>query len=186
MAKSVPTADWIRSILDFDTKTGTFRWKHRDSAPKSWNTKYAGKIAGHQGARGYIYVQIGGVNYAAHQLAWLWVHGEWVTHLDHRYGIRSDNRILELRPAGPVANACNKAIQSNNTSGHAGVHYDKHRRKWRSCADRSGVRHIFGFFDTKEEAINARAKGIAKVHGDFVASPAKRPRYRRYDRHARP
>ena len=65
------SADFVRSILDYDPKTGVLLWKHRPKALRRWNSRHAGKIAGYR-QNGYLVIQVGkGNNYRAHHLAWV-------------------------------------------------------------------------------------------------------------------
>ena len=40
------TADYVRSILDYDKETGIFVWRYRSDKALNWNARYAGKEAG--------------------------------------------------------------------------------------------------------------------------------------------
>ena len=40
------TAEKVRQLLDYCPETGVFVWNPRQNTPVSWNTKYAGKVAG--------------------------------------------------------------------------------------------------------------------------------------------
>lgn len=171
------TADFVRQILDYDPTTGLFTWKHRGTHPKKWNAKWAGKQAGTQQRGGYILININNP-YAAHRLAWLHFYGEIpITEIDHRNGIRDDNRIANLRLATTSQNACNKAKQSNNTSGFVGVHFNSQRGLWRATANKNNTRYDVGHFKTAEGAAAARADFIADVHGEFAAQDPDRAKY---------
>lgn len=175
------TANYVRSILDYDPATGVFRWRHRPDRPKKWNTRCAGKIAGwiikprsndrRAVVLAYAYLQIDGSNpIPAHRVAWLIVYGEWPPgELDHKNRMRTDNRIDNLRPASDVENACNKAMQRNNTSGVIGVTWAAIPRKWEARISKDGRVRWRRFFATIEEAAQARAKALIDIHGDFAA-----------------
>jgi hypothetical protein len=175
------TAEFVRSILDYDPLTGLFTWRNRPDLPKKWNTRYAGKRAGAKGPRGYVQLQISNpnrVNYPAHQLAWVHYYGVWpADQIDHRYGIRDDNRISELRLATNSDNGCNKPMQRNNKSGFIGVHFDQQRGKWRAKINRHGRIQFDKFFDTPEQAHQARQSALAEAHGEFAIVDPLRPRY---------
>lgn len=53
---------------------------------------------------------------------------------------------------------------SNNTSGYAGVHYDKANGKWKAHIIAYGQYFSLGQHDTVEDAAKARAKGV-RDHG---------------------
>lgn len=99
------TAEYVRSILDYDPETGVFTWKHRDDVGKAWNTRYAGTIASSLEVRkrdGYkrIHISINKKFYRAHRLAYLIMTGEWpASTIDHKNGDASDNRWENIRLA---------------------------------------------------------------------------------------
>ena len=173
------SVSFVRSILDYDPETGVFTWKHRADRAKNWNTRNAGKIAGHLTRYGYVRIQIEkGVHYAAHVLAWLYVHGEWLPNkIDHRHGVRDDNRITELRRMTLSDNGCNKAMQRNNQSGHPGVHFETQSGKWEAVVSKNGKRVWRRKFNTLKEAATARAQAVREIHGEFVPVEPKRARY---------
>lgn len=181
LVKPALTAEFVREILDYDFLTGIFQWRYRPDRPRKWNTRYAGQEAGTCGQNGYVYIQVPKPhNYFAHHLAWLHVHGVWPPQqMDHINGVRSDNRISNLRLATDSENSSNKIMQRNNTSGHIGISFDPQRKLWRGRVNFQGKTYDAGFFETAEEAATARADLIAKVHKEFaVKNPAERPRYK--------
>lgn len=173
------TQEFVRSILDYDPETGIFTWRERPYLPQKWNSRYAGKIAGNITRYGYVRIQIGkGLHYPAHVLAWLHVFGEWLPDgLDHRQGVRGDNRIKELRRADNSDNACNKAMQRNNKSGFVGVHFVQQAGKWEGVISKNGKRIWRYFFPTPEAAHKARQKELARIHGEFSVHEPIRARY---------
>lgn len=189
--KTLPelTAEFVKSILDYDPETGFFTWRHRADRPQKWNTLHAGKRAGTVSPSGYVKIQIGqtvssktGKNvhahYAAHVLAWLITYGEWLPNgVDHRFGVRGDNRISELRRATSSDNGCNKAMQRNNKSGHVGVWFVKQCQKWEAKISKNRQIRWRGQFHTFEEAVAARQAKIEEFHGEFTATNTERARY---------
>lgn len=186
------TQDFVRSILDYCAETGEFHWKARpkemfkDDGPKgaqgsadTWNKRFAGTKAGTIDADGYVIIQIGKPhNYRAHVIAWLWHYGEWRPGgVDHKHGVRDDNRISELRAATKSQNGMNKRRQSNNTSGFIGVNFNSQRGLWEARATIERRTYRFGFFTTPEAAAEKRAQEIARIHGEFVPADEQRKRY---------
>jgi len=74
-----------------------------------------------------------------------------------------DNRRANLRVANHTINGRNRGIQSNNTSGYKGVHWEKARKKW--MAD---IKIHLGHFVNLEDAIEARKQGELKYWGEEV------------------
>lgn len=87
---------------------------------------------------------------------------------DHINGNKLDNRKSNLRPATRSQNQANRGVQSNNTSGYKGVHYDKLRNKWRArvVLNRKGIN--LGDFKTPEEAALAYNTKAKELFGDFA------------------
>lgn len=147
--EQLPTAEYVRSILDYDASTGIFKWKI------TRGRAIAGRVTGSRNARGYLIIVIDSVNYKAHRLAWLYETGKWPMHqIDHCDGDTSNNRFANLRDATTRVNQQNqRKPRSDNTTGYLGVS----RSKGRFVAQISvaGKYHSLGYFDTAEEASQA-------------------------------
>ena len=89
-----------------------------------------------------------------------------VDHIDRN---KLNNHISNLRYATTSQNAMNKSIQSNNTSGIVGVYFCKDRNKWRARIIKEGRQINLGFFETKEEAIEARSQAEETYFKEFRA-----------------
>ena len=127
------TAAYVRSILDYDPETGWFRWKWRDDLRRCDNARCAGNVAGAQDGNGYHRIRIDGRRYKAHRLAWLIVTGAWpAEQIDHRNGVRDDNRVANLREATNRENGRNGRLPRNNTSGFKGVSWHRQSRRWQA------------------------------------------------------
>lgn len=77
-------ADEVRQLLNYDSENGTLTWRERprsafknDKDWKTFNTRYAGKVAGCIRADGYTRVTINYQRFYCHQIAWLIIYGEW-------------------------------------------------------------------------------------------------------------
>jgi hypothetical protein len=148
------TAERLKNALSYDHETGVFTWL-------AFHGAYAkiGMVAGSKRKDGYLRIKIDQVEHSSHRLAWLYVHGEWPKdHIDHINGIRSDNRIENLRDVARSINALNKdyAYSSNKASGLLGVAWQPTIKKWRARISLHGKRiSIKGSFDTPEGAHEA-------------------------------
>lgn len=158
-------------LLSYDAGTGILIWKHRPRAMfgsnhhyKTWNTRFAGKEAGGI-SRGYVVIRMRGTSFPAHRIIWDMVRSECPTEIDHINGIRSDNRLANLRNVTPSENQRNRARSSNNKSGCTGVHFEKRRGLWMAHIQSFEKSHKhLGYFKTKDEAIIAR-KAAEHVYG---------------------
>ena len=177
MSKPILDQKTVRELLDYNPDTGEFRWRQRDRKwfatehhCNTWNTRFAGKVAGNLAANGYWHMCILYRQYWAHRLAWLWVYGSWpkkcIDHIDEN---PLNNAIENLRDVTRRVNQQNqKSAQNNNKCGLRGVHWEKKRSKWCAkikAADRTV--HI-GYFPTAEEARLAYLEVKALLHEGHV------------------
>lgn len=146
-------------LVTYDPRTGHFTWLvNRKGGAR------AGTIAGGVAGNGYLLIGLHGGRYYAHRLAWLFTHGVWpASGIDHINGIKTDNRIANLRPANQAQNNLNRAIQSNNKSGFKGVSRDN-STKWRAVIMVAGKYMYLGAFDTPEQA-HAAYREAAEMYG---------------------
>jgi hypothetical protein len=169
------TAEYVRSILDYNPDTGIFVWRERPfknfKTKKGWdffNSLYAGKQAGGE-KEDYIVIGLDRKIYPAHVLAWLYEYGIYPDlQVDHVNRIKTDNRISNLRLATNSQNKYNIGKRSTNTSGYKGVSLVKKTGKWfaKICVD--GKQIGLGHFITPEEAHAAYCAAATKYHGEFA------------------
>jgi hypothetical protein len=97
-------AEQLRVLIEYSPETGEFVWK----VSPGKNTPI-GSVAGSITSKGYRVIKILGRRLPAARLAWLYVHGEWPPELmDHRNGVRDDDRIANLRPCTNSENGQNR------------------------------------------------------------------------------
>ena len=75
--------------------------------------------------------------------------------VDHKNGNGLDNKLLNLRVVTQVKNGHNCKLSRNNTSGVNGVSWYKAYGKWRARVMLNYKENTLGYFDEKEDAINA-------------------------------
>lgn len=174
----LPSAEFLRSILDYDPATGDLIWKPRRSAT-NFNAKHACKKAGsiskgrNGGDNKYLVV---GFKYEgryqqfpAHRLIWKMVTGaEPPAMIDHRDGDNFNNRWLNLRPADNGKNLQNAKLRRDNISGVKGVSWDAGHKKWRVTIAVNGKFLRLGRFDTVEAAALIANEARNKLHGNFA------------------
>lgn len=142
------TAEVARKTFIYDPEEGVLRW-----ATGRRGGVRAGDVAGSltNGARQF---EFNGRSYLAHRVVWLMMTGEWPKQLvDHKNGIRDDNRWVNLRDVSRTVNNQNlKGANDNNKSGLLGASYASHNGRWRSQITIDGEKWHLGYFDTAEEA----------------------------------
>jgi len=137
----------IHELLMYDSETGNFTWKVTKSS-----TAVAGQRAGSVNAHGHVNLQIDRKMYAAHQLVFLIHRGYIPKEIDHINRVKTDNRWVNLREATFRLNAINQTIDSNNTSGHKGSHFNRKSGKWHATIRIDGFKRFIGSYPTAQEA----------------------------------
>ena len=138
---------------------------------KMWNTRYAGAEAFTGVCQGYRHGAIYNRLFYAHRVAWAIYRGAWPSdQIDHKNGVRSDNRMSNLRDVAQFVNQRNAKMRVDNTSGHVGVVWNGQCRKWQARIQVKGKRKHLGYFDDITGAVNARkaaeaGRGFTERHG---------------------
>lgn len=162
------TQSELQKLLHYDPNTGLFTWRqHRYPI-------FIGKIVGRKHVRGYLEVRIKKKYYLLHRLAWIYVNGREPETIDHINGIKTDNRISNLRNCSQRENCQNLLPGKRNTSGYLGVHKDKKSGKFRAEIGVDNQNIYLGMFDTAEEASEAYLKAKAQYH---TFNPILRPKH---------
>ena len=160
------TQDYLMQCLTYEPDTGNFRWKLPTSKRRIYGA-IAGSIDKHPDS-GYVIIRINNKGYRAHRLAWLYFYGEVPKNqIDHINGIKTDNRIFNLRKATHGQNCMNRTVQKNNKSGYKGVCYMKKHNKWRARIGFNGMKIDIGLFNSAEEAALAYVNKAIELHGEF-------------------
>lgn len=163
VSKKLPTLERLNELLSYDFETGVFRWKKAASRRIK-----VGAIAGTEGNRGYRLIRIYGTRYLAHRLAWKMHYGnDPKDQIDHINGVKTDNRIENLRECTHTENMRNRGKNKVNKSGYKGVHFNKCRGKYKAEIYLIGKKMYLGRYDTAEEAHEAYKKAAKKYHGYF-------------------
>jgi hypothetical protein len=148
--------------LDYNPATGIFTWRQRppsefstDCAAKTWNTRFAHRVAGSRMMGRYRNICIDYCLIQAHRLAWFYVHDEWPDQIDHINGDKDDNRIVNLRSVPNAENRKNQVRRKDNKSGYQGVCWV--RGKWRASIQVNGKSIHLGRYSEITDALAARA-----------------------------
>lgn len=124
-----------------------------------------GTAVGYPDKDGYLVVTLDRRQYKVHHIVWFLAHGVWPEdEIDHRYGVRPDNRLSELRPCVHAENHQNRGISRVNTSGVTGVYWHKLRGKWMARIKKNGKTIYLGLFDDIDLAEATYLKAKAELH----------------------
>jgi len=165
------TPDDVRQLLEYDTETGSLKWRVRplrvDGRPN--NRIRPGAEAGWlDKSNGYRRVGVFGTHIHAHRLVYFMQTGEWPETIDHVNGVTADNRFCNLRAATFGENVCNQKLRVNNTSGHTGVSWSHKARAWYAYIAHEKHTYPLGMFVSLEDAVAARRSAELKFHGAFA------------------
>ena len=161
-AKSTLTAERLREVLRYDPETGLWQW--RTTIAKRAR---AGSPAGTLKRSGYVRINIFGVAYPSHRLAWLYVYGRWPSQtIDHINGNRADNRICNLRDVPMRINIQNKRKPvCTNRTGFLGIRRDPTSiARWSAKIVVDGKAVFLGQFPSPEDAHQAYLKAKRILH----------------------
>lgn len=150
------TRAYLRARFSYSKKTGEIK------------SKKSGNVLGTIDEYGYRRITIGRKKYRAHRLIWIMVTGKPPSNdIDHKNGIRDDNRFSNLRDATRFENSQNRRYGSatnNKYSELLGVSYRKQRDKWISKINILGKQIHLGSFDSAEGAHLAYVAAKRAMH----------------------
>lgn len=168
----------IIKIIKPDFDAGLLFWMPREKSLfkeefrwKSWNDRYAHKEAlVNINNGGYKQGEIYSKPHKAHRVMWYIETKEIPLIVDHINGIRTDNRLENLRNVSVMENARNTCLNTRNKSGVIGVSYDNTYNKWVARIVVEGKSIFLGYFENFEEAVETRKLheikyGFHKNHG---------------------
>ena len=147
-------------LFRYDYETGVlyWRWRVNSRVPKTLEAGTQRKLSG------YLEVQVHGRLYLVHRVVMLMCYGFYgegleVDHINH---VRNDNRLVNLRFVTHGENMRNKSVSSKSTTGVTGVDFSKAHKKYRARIRVDGELIHLGYFDTLEEAAEARRQADRK------------------------
>lgn len=156
--RQMPSIDRLKELLEFNPELGTLKWRHTGTGRK--NTRLAGSLHG-----SYQRVKIDGHHYFAHRVMWALAHGsiDDSLEIDHLNGVKSDNRLCNLRLVSRQANMQNRrGANKGSKTGFLGVH--PVRDKFRASIRLGKKLHHLGYFDSAAAAYSAYVDSKRNLH----------------------
>lgn len=155
------SVDVLKENLHYNPETGIFtRIKSNNNRVK------IGDVAGSLNKNGYIYIEINSIAYRANRLAWFYMTEAMPSNfIDHKNGIRHDNRFCNLRQATNKQNLQNQTKpQKGNKLGFLGVSFYKSSGKYVAHIRINGTQKTLGYFSTPEKAHEVYLKAKRENH----------------------
>lgn len=162
MAAKILPIETLRRLFRYETETGNVYWIAQGKG------RIKKKAAGTIVKAGYIGIMIDGKRHYAHRIAWALHYGNHpVDQLDHINGIKTDNRIVNLRQATNLQNGKNVKLNTKNTTGVKGVYLCKDTGKWRASIKVDNKKICLGRYINLEKARLARINAEIKYFGQW-------------------
>lgn len=141
-----------------------------DHASLIWHKRFSGKLLSAVNTYGYIkiHIRLRGVfhNVSGHRVAFACMTGRWPEDvIDHKNGIKSDNRWENLRECTRSENTLNTPCPSKNSTGVKNV--SKLGDSFRVLI-RRGRTQIYKKFETLEHAAAWARQKREELHGEFA------------------
>lgn len=146
ICKPAITSERVSELFEYVAETGVLIRK------VSRGNQVAGNCVKTRSTKGYLRVLVDGQRYYVHQIVWVLFNKTWPEQLDHINGVKSDNRIENLRICDTSTNCHNQhGPRKNNVLGVKGVHRIR-SGKYRAACTVRGVKKDLGVFETYQLA----------------------------------
>lgn len=158
-----------REVWEPDFERGELHWRESGGQGRKKSVGYLHKISGYWRV---VYKQR---QYKRARVLWLLHSGEWPKgEIDHVNHIKHEDALCNLRDVTPSENQHNRSLNSNSSTGHAGIYFNETftngRRYFVNLPSIENVKGRLKSVLTLEEAIRLRdeaykASGFHKNHG---------------------
>ena len=160
-AETILTKEYLCNLFEYSK--GSLYRKIRTA-----NCVYEGEKAGFTRKDGYRQIKVNQKPYLEHQIVFIMHHGYKPSIIDHINGIKTDNRIENLRKASFDENAHNAKRKSTNTSGVKNVSYSKRHKSWMVRVQANKTRKLIGLFKDLELAELVAIEARNKYHREYA------------------
>lgn len=159
------TQSELKLALSYDRETGVFT---RICIPGTRVDLVNKKTNCLDSSTGYIRIRVDNRLYYAHRLAWLYEFGEVPSlYVDHINGVKSDNRIQNLRLADNSQNMHNRMATKASKTGYKGVFITPSTGKYIAKIKINGKPKSLGTYETAELAFDAYKKAADEFFPEF-------------------
>lgn len=157
----------LREKFYLDQESWCIRWKIANKPYPVGYPAYA-----FEKKDGYRFVRLRRVNYAEHRLIWFFAYGAWPKQtIDHINGIKTDNRLVNLRDVSVPVNNMNRRAprKSKINDTPLGVSFmwflkKPKTKKYRAAISVDGKDKLLGKFHTAEEAHECYLEAKRRLH----------------------
>lgn len=160
--KNEESIELVREYLDYCKDSGLISWiKSPTGVVKS------GSPAGRLDSKGYLSFHFRRKKFKAHRVAFAIYHGRWPDVIDHINGIKTDNRIENLRECTHEQNMQNSRVyvKKDKTSKFSGVCRTASKKSpWSAHIRVKQQLHYLGVFSSEIEAHHAYLAAKAELH----------------------
>ena len=141
----------LETLFRYDSETGTVTRLTDGTRHKK------GDRVSYINTKGYLIAKIKGYPYLLHRIIWVLAYGCWPKNeIDHINGVRTDNKLGNLREVTGAENQQNRRLSANNTSGCVGVTWNKKHNAWQAQIKANGEYMYLGSFSELDDAIAVR------------------------------
>lgn len=153
------TQEYLKHLFSYDPISGNFTWLRRSSERSH---VVIGSVAGSRSPKGYLFLKVGGKNYLASRLAFLYMTGTWPAQfIDHIDRNPRNNAWKNLREVTRAENNRNIATRKAKTSAFRGV--SKRGDKWLVVIRVEGKPKYIGQYKCEQEAGRVAAPYFAGI-----------------------
>lgn len=144
----------VKKFFIYNPDTGIFTRRI------DWYGAKAGDVVGADDGAGYLQIGVAGRVYRAHRMAWVYMTGENPRKVDHKNGVRNDNRWCNLQKADDTENG-------RNRGGVSGVSRVTGYDTWAARIQINRRPYHLGTFKDRELAELVAAEARDKYFGEF-------------------